>query len=695
MPTNHLATLLMAAALLVAIACPVHAEALDAADAQTLDRVEVLGKPGKHATSTTTATRTGTALKDVPQSVSAVTADELQERNALSVNEALETVPGVSLTMGEGRRDQVNIRGFSALFDQYLDGFRDDSPYYRDLGNVERIEVLRGPASVLYGRGSGGGLVNRVSKKPRFGSDIGELSIAAGSHGFMRGTFDLGRGSGSGDDFAWRFNAAAERANSFRDHYSLERQMLAPSAAWRLGNGTLLVQAELLKDRRTPDRGIPGINGRPADVDISTYYGDPARDHMDNHAAQARVSWLAPLGERWELRVAAVGNRVDGEFYNTYVTKPSADDTMVARGQYNSDTRSRDGFGQVEVLGDIAGGGINHTLLFGIEAGHQQRGTLLWRGNADPMALIDPDHGIGSVPGALSTDRTFVGNSIGVYVQDQIALGEHWKALVGARRDRYVQDLEDHLGGRPLSRTDNKLSPRAGLVWQPDTHHSVYGAWSRSFQSSGDGYSLAANTADLEPEQSTLKEIGWKGEWLDGRLTAAAAVFEQTRDGLRTTDPANPTRLIQIGEQRSRGAEFELGGSIGERFDLRLGYTHLDAEIIRSNDNQGGIALQGNRPSNVPEDSASLWSTYVLGHGFDVGLGVFAVGNRFSANDNLVALPGYVRTDALLRWRGGKHEVALNLRNLGDITYYQTAHTTHQIMPGAPRALALTWRMAL
>ena len=217
MSTKHIALAPLAAALLVAIACPIHAEALATTDAQTLDRVEVVGKLDKHATSATTATRTGTALKDVPQSMSAVTAEELQERNARSVNEALEMVPGVSLTMGEGRRDQVNIRGFSALFDQYLDGFRDDSPYYRDLGNVERIEVLRGPASVLYGRGSGGGLVNRASKKPRFGRDVGEVSLAAGSYGYLRGTFDIGRSSG--DDFAWRFNAASERADSFREHY--------------------------------------------------------------------------------------------------------------------------------------------------------------------------------------------------------------------------------------------------------------------------------------------------------------------------------------------------------------------------------------------------------------------------------------------------------------------------------------------
>jgi catecholate siderophore receptor len=439
-----------------------------AADAQTLDRVEVVGKLDKHATSAITATRTGTALKDVPQSVSAVTTEELQERNARSVNEALETVPGVSMTMGEGRRDQVNIRGFSALFDQYLDGFRDDSPYYRDLGNVERIEVLRGPASVLYGRGSGGGLVNRVSKKPRFGGDIGEVSLAAGSDGFVRGTFDIGRSNG--EDFAWRFNAASERADSFRDHLFAAAADagavggLAHRQRHADGAGGIAEGPPHARSRH------PGINGRPADVDISTYYGDRARDHLDNDAAQARVGWLAPLGERWQLRVAAVGTRVDGTFYNTYVVKPSADGTMVERAQYNADTHSRDRFGQAELLGDIDGGGIAHTLLLGIEGGHQQRDTRQWRGTAGNVTLVDPDPGIGSMPGALSTDRAFVGNSVGVYAQDQMAVGEHWKALVGARWDRYEQDLEDHLGTDPLSRTDNKLSPRAGLVCnQPST----------------------------------------------------------------------------------------------------------------------------------------------------------------------------------------------------------------------------------
>jgi catecholate siderophore receptor len=686
----------LAAALLLVLALPsrpgIASEAADdaAPGAQTLDTVQVTGN--RIAQPSESATRTPTPARDVPQSVSAVTAQELDERNVRSLNEALETVPGVSLTMGEGRRDQVNIRGFSALYDQYLDGFRDDTPYYRDLADVERIEVLRGPASVLYGRGSGGGLVNRISKQPRFGEDLGVFSLGFGSYGYARGTLDVG--GATSDLFAWRLNAAAERSDSFRDVFHLERELVAPSAAWRIGNGLLVAQAEVLRDRRIPDRGIPGVDGRPANVDIDTYYGDPGRDHLDNDATEARLSWRAPLGERWNLRAAVVGRQVDGDFYNTYVTDVSDDATQVERGQYNVESSTRDGLGQFELVGEVGRGALRHVLLVGVEGGHQQRDTLQWRGTAPPVALVDPDLSAGSTSGALSTDRVFTGSSVGVYAQDQLSLGQHWKALLGGRWDRFQQDLDDHLAGATLARTDIKFSPRAGVVFQPDEHHSLYGAWSRSFQTSGDGFSLAANTQDLAPETSTLREVGWKGEWLDGGVLAALALFEQTRDGLRTSDPARPDVLIQVGEQRSRGVELEFGGRIGERLDLRVGYTHLDAEITRSNDQQNGVALQGNRPSNVPEDSASLWGTYALGHGFDLGLGVFAVGDRYSANDNLVRLPGYVRTDAMLRWRRGPHELALNLRNLGDITWYESAHTTHQIMPGSPRTFAVTWRMA-
>ncbi|MCC7255494.1 MAG: TonB-dependent receptor plug domain-containing protein, partial [Dokdonella sp.] len=198
----------LAVALLLALAVPAisHAEP----EAQTLDTVRVQGNAApKHATDARSATRTDTPLRDVPAAISAVTAIELEERNVHSLNQALETVPGVSLTMGEGRRDQVNIRGFSAMFDQYLDGFRDDTPYYRDLADIERVEVLRGPASVLYGRGSGGGIINRITKQPVFGGDIGRTTLSLGAYDALRGTLDVGHGS---DAFAWRFNAAAEQA---------------------------------------------------------------------------------------------------------------------------------------------------------------------------------------------------------------------------------------------------------------------------------------------------------------------------------------------------------------------------------------------------------------------------------------------------------------------------------------------------
>jgi catecholate siderophore receptor len=310
--------------------------------------------------------------------------------------------------------------------------------------------------------------------------------------------------------------------------------------------------------------------------------------------------------------------------------------------------------------------------------------------------LIEPDLSIGSQPSSvLASNNDFSGDTLAAYLQDQVDLNSHWKALLGLRWDRYRQTLYNELSpsSPPLERTDIQTSPRAGLVWQPSDSQSIYASWSHSFQPSGDGLSLAKNTAELEPEQSSLREIGWKAEWLGGDVISTFALFEQIRDNLRTVDPLDPTRLIQVGEQRTRGLEFELAGQVGERLDLRFAYAHLDAEITQSNDKQSGVALAGNQPGNVPENSASAWAVYQAYPNFDIGLGAVAVGERFTANDDLVRMPGYVRADALLRWRSGAHELALNLKNLGNTLYYESAHTTHQIMPGAPRSANLTWRL--
>jgi catecholate siderophore receptor len=678
---------LLATALLAGLATP----ALAAPAPKELEAVDVVGIAVARVS---TATRTEVPPLDVPQSLSSVGERELAERNVTSVNEALQTVAGVSPALGEGRRDQANIRGFSALNDQYLDGIRDDAPYYRDLASTERLEVLKGPAGVLYGRGSGGGLINRVSKKPDFDAAIRRMSLGAGSHGFLRATADLGD-RGADGDIAWRVNAAVEDSDSFRAHGYNERRLLAPALRWKAGAGEFTAQAELLDDERVPDRGIPGLGGRPAPVDIATYYGDPQRDVFKTRAAEARLAWDSGRLGRWTVRNAVVLQRVDSEFYNTFANGLTAGNTRVTRGQYDSTTDNDSAFDQLEVVGRFDAGALRHTVLAGVEWGEQQRATLRHTGSAAPVDLFDPDTGIGSTRGPVSTDNEFTGKTLAAYLQDQLDLGTHWKALLGLRWDRYDQRLDNFLPGPApvLERRDTGLSPRVGLVYKPNAAHSVYAAWSRSFQPSGDGLSLAANTEELEPERSALQELGWKAEWLDGRVGSTLAVFEQVRDNLRTTDPLNPGRLVQVGEQRTRGVEVELSGRVSERVDLRLAYARLDAEITSSNDASGGVPLQGNRPANVPEHSGSVWSLFDVGGGFDVGLGVVAVGDRFSANDDLVRLPGYVRADALVRWRGERHELALNLKNLGDTRYYETAHTTHQIMPGAPRSAMLTWRL--
>lgn len=664
---------------------------------ERLDRVDVEAvaprKP-QFERSSSTASRTDTPLRDLPQSVAVVTQQQIEERADHSLNEVLQRVGGVSVTMGEGRRDQVAIRGFSALYDQLWDGVRNDAPYYRDLANVAAVEVLKGPAAALYGRGSSGGIVNLVTKKPLFGAPLRESALGLGAYGWRRGSLDVG--ATASDTVAWRANVAAESGGSFRNHYTLQRQLAAPALDWRYGaDGELLLQAELLRDRRTPDRGLTGLGARPAPVSIGTSYGDPLGDHLDTDAAQLKAVWQQGLGADWRLRSTLAWFDVDSDFSNTYATRPSADGLRVERGQYDAATVQGSRSGQFELLGALGRGALRQQLLFGAALGWQDKTTQRHTGSAPTLDLFDPDLSQRpSYSGVLAADSDFSGRVLGLYVQDQIDLGAQWKALAGLRWDRLHQRQDDLLRPTlaPLQRTDTATSPRLGLVWQPSAAHAVYVSASRSFQPSGEGLALAANNADLEPETSALLETGYKGDWFDGRLGASAAVFRLERDHIKTADPNDPTRLIPVGQQLTRGAELGLQGRVGARWKLDLALTWLDAAITRSTGVSNGVALQGRRPANVAPRSASLWSSLDLDAGLTLALGAVASAVRYSANDNLVALPGYVRLDGALIWRRGADEFALNLKNLGDTRYYESAHTTHQIMPGAPRTAYVTWR---
>jgi catecholate siderophore receptor len=623
---------------------------------------------------------------DVPQTIDVVSQTLIRSQAALSMQDALLNVPGVTPQLGEGRRDQTAIRGFSALNDTYLDGVRDDAKYYRDLATVDQVEVVKGPSGALFGRGSSGGVINRVTKKPAFGSRFGDVSLIAGSYDRVRMQGDYADGRSS-DRFAYRVAGAYENTGSNRPYYSLERGTIAPSFAYRPRPGAeLTVQAEFLSDDRLPDRGIPSWQGVPLAEARPFYYGYPSDDFLKNRVASQAVTWQQALAHGWTVRNVFRHTYYDNDFSNTLpgAVRDVDGQLFVARSQYNVTGNQRNLFNQTDLSTGLSTGAVDHTLLVGVELGREATAATRFTGTASEVAALDPALTAPIYATTPATDNEFTGTYAGLYVQDQITFGGRWRALVGGRYDYNDQQLDDRLPvNRDLGRVDQAFSPRAGVVYRVYQATSLYSSVSRSFQPSGDGLSLAVNNEELEPERSTNYEAGVKTELFGRRLTVTTALFRLDRTNVKTRDPLDSTKLVLVGRQRSQGVEVSAGGSLRPGWDVSGGFTWLDPTILRSNDVTSGVIVEGNRIGNVAARSGSLWTTYTLKQGITFGGGVFVMGDRFTSNDNLVVLDGYARVDAMASYRFGRYDLQVNVRNLLDQDYYESAQGNNNIMPAA------------
>ncbi|HUS18556.1 MAG TPA: TonB-dependent siderophore receptor [Terriglobales bacterium] len=640
------------------------------------------------------ATKTDTPLRDIPQSIAVVNQELIRSQNALSMQDAVRNVSGVSVHLGEGRRDQVFIRGFSALNDNLVDGVRDDAPYYRDLCSLERIEVIKGPAAVLYGRGSSGGIVNRILKKPESEALAAELSTTFGSYGAKRFTADFSTAA-LNRTLLLRLTGAYEKSGSHRHAYYLDRYDVAPSVLWKPSSKTqVLYQLERLFDDRLPDRGVPSVNGRPADVEIGTYYGYPGDDFLRNKVTSHSLK-AEHLFSRWTFRNVFHATRYDNLFSNTQPNgiTISSGKTFVKRQQYNSDSDQDNYFNQTEALTNRSFAGMGHTLLLGAEYGFQRKDSVRFDGIASNVALIDPVLSRPTYSTVPANNNLFSGIVGAAYAQDQIDIANHWKATIGIRFDHYRQELNDRtLANRDLARTDRAWSPRAGLVYQPTGWASIYSSYSRSFQPSGEGLSLATNNEDLKPEVTQNYELGSKFDFLSGRISTNVAVFRLERTNVKTTDPLNPTKLVLVGEQKTDGVDLNFSGRITRGWNVYAGYALLSTRVVRSNTISSGVLTEGKRAAFIPLHSGNIWSTYSFNNGFGVGGGLIYNGDRFTGNDNTVTLPEYIRLDATAFYKHRHFDVVLNLRNVTHLTYYESAHNNSQIFPGAPINGALTLR---
>ncbi|EZP68499.1 TonB-dependent siderophore receptor [Pseudomonas sp. RIT357] len=638
---------------------------------------------------TSTATRTATPVRYVPQAIDSVKTENLRSYGTNDLGQALSGIPNVS-SGADTRFDSVRIRGFDASNDFYLDGIRDDSQYVRDLHNIERIEVLKGPAAVLYGRGGQGGIVNRVSKLPTAGHKS-SIEAQGGSNDLRSLYADLS--TDPTDNISLRLNMGNQDNNSFRDDVSGSRQLFAPSMSWQLTPDlNWLVQYEYSRYNRTPDRGVPGVNGRPADVSRSTTYGD-SRDYIDDKTQSLRSKLTYELNDNWQLRQTLGVFKLDSDFDNTYQTGYNPANNRVTRQRWQQDLTTLNIFNNVELEGSFSTYGLEHRLLTGLELGSQRRDPKLYSGGLTVPAidLNQPNRHL-SHTGRMSVssnNHTEV-ESRAVYVQDQLRLNDQWQVLAGVRYDVFEVSTKNKLLNVQEGVDSRKASPRFGLVWTPLENHSFYASWSKTFSPAGGGLigitpNAAGSVNDLSPELTKQKEIGVKSDWLDDRLSTTLAVYELELYNRRTNDPLDRTIILLSGLQRSRGVELTATGKIVGNWYVRGGVGVQDAKVEK--DNNG---FEGKRVSDVAKRNASLFITWKPEMGWYAETGLTLVGDRYADSLNTVVLPGYGSWDALVGFRHKEWDVRAALNNITDKTYYESATSVAQIQPGEPRNLVVT-----
>ena len=680
---------------------PAHAQLVVAQATLPPVTVTAPADTGYDTPAATSATTVAIPLRDVPQVVNVVPLTVLRDQNALSLQDALQNVPGLSFSVGDGQRDQVTIRGFSAITDQFIDGVRDDALYYRDLSNIERIEVLKGPASVLYGRGSAGGIVNRITKKPR-AQPQREVGATIGSEGQRRTEFDFGTANAD-KTVLLRVAGAVEDSKGFRQQYFLQREAIAPSITWKLGAQTsLTAQADYLRDKRLADQGVPSFRGKPVNVPMETYYG--AANGRDRAFVQSEVSsGTLTLDHAFSdaLKFHSVLRGYDFQLDRNYTTIARVTEGKTPGVTISQTRRLRDERGhywQNELTQKGQWGGMQHQLLYGVELGRQTKSELLRsRANVATYDLFRPVLAtLAPLPSSLAAS-TDVANLVDItagYVQDHVTFNPRWKLLAGLRYERLEQVRDDRTArNQDLRRVDRPLSPRAGLVYQPDDRWSMYAAFSRSFQPLADSFSFRANSDQLKPTETENREIGVKYDF--DRASVSAALFDMSQSNIQVQDPANALFSLPVGKQRTRGLEVSASGEIAPRWELIGGYSLMRGRITDSTERtSAGTPFAGNTAALTPRHTFAVWVKRRLERGFWVGIGGRAESSRFASPDNLTALPGYGVVHAGVGYDTDKFSVTVTLKNLLDRKYFVSAHSgaNDYNMPGEPRSLLVAAR---
>lgn len=632
-----------------------------------------------------TGTKTPTPIIDVPQAVTVITADQLEDQAVTSLNDALRFVPGVSLETGEGHRDEVFIRGQETTADFYIDGLRDDAQYYRPLYNVERVEVLKGANALIFGRGAGGGAINRVAKVGEFG--VTEYSLGAQVDTF--GAFNITGDANlpAGENLAVRLTGTYEEFDNHRDVYEGRFFGFSPTITANLGPDTRLYAYYTYDDdERVVDRGVPSFNGGPLRGFEETFFGDPEYNFSDVEVHIGRTRLEHDFSGAWSLNASMMFADYD-KFYSNIVPGSGTTDTTVNLAGYESGTDRQNLIGQVNLVGQFDTGSLGHTLLIGAEAGAQDtdsvRDRALFNNGADTGVTVAQDDTITVPSFTLVPQRASASelSTLSFYAQEQLDIGI-LQLVAGVRYDRFDLESTDFIAGFDGDRVDSRWSPRFGAILKPQDNLSVYASYAESFlPQSGDQFVvLSQQSSSLEPETFENLEAGVK--WAPHpELLLTAAVFRLTRSNTTAPDPANTGLVILAGESEVEGFELGLVGEPADGLSVSLGYAYLDGEITSTTTSaDAGTTLQ-----QVPEHQITAWARYDVTDRIGFGAGLTHLSEQFASLSNNVVLPAYTRVDAAVFFEATETlTLQANVENLFDEDYYPSAHGDNNIQPGAP-----------
>ncbi len=647
-------------------------------------------------------------LRETPQSITAVPRQVLDAQSATTLRDALRNVSGISLAAGEGgaQGDNLTIRGFSARNDLFIDGMRDFGSYYRDPFDMEEVEVLQGPSSVAFGRGSTGGVVNQASKTPRLDQFLsGDADF--GTDLTRRVTLDVGaplRKLGAGA--AFRLNLMGDVGHvAGRDVAENRRFGLAPSMALGLGTPTRWTFGYFHQTADDiPDYGVPWLFNGPAPVNRQNYYGfkdgNYLRTYDDIGTAKVEHDVNSHITVRDQVRYANYvrhGRITEAQIPSTVTLATPLSSINVNRNEITVDSVETYLAEQLDVSAVFNTGFLRHTLVTGVEAGRETSDpTRFQYKNVPTTSLLNPDpdqpfSGLATVTSRVNTNAV----SDAGYVLDTVGLGEKWQLTGGVRWDRFDTDYRQSVGSlAAFQRIDTMPTWRAAAVYKPAPVGSIYFAAGTSFNPSAESLSLSASNANLPPEKNTSYELGTKWDLSRGNLSLRSALFRTEKTNAREPDPNNPVLNVLAGDQRVNGVQVEARGHLTSRWEILAGYAYLDARLV---DSKFYPAAVGARLANVPENTFNFWNSYRLPWNWEAGLGANYVSSRaasstvpFDPATGLVKqVPSYWIFSAMARHRLAEHlDLQVNVNNLANRYYYDELHPAHIVLGPGRSAMA-------